>query len=90
LLSSLSYSEDPKQALREVYLIPKEEFYFDNEINIYDDKVAIISHEDQVGVIIQNEHIANSQRAIFKLAFQHAKELEKSILTKKDIKFLSN
>lgn len=74
--------------LREVYLIPKEEYPIQNEINIYDDKVAIISHTDEIGVIIQNEHIANTQRAIFKLTFERAKELEKKVLTEEDIKYL--
>ncbi len=66
-----------KEELREVYLIPAEKFPFKNEINIYDDKVAIISHEDKVGVILQNKNIADTQRAIFNLAFEYAKILDK-------------
>ena len=62
-----------KEELREVYLISKEDYPFNNEINIYDDKVAIISHEDQIGVIIQNQNIADAQRAIFNFAFKYAK-----------------
>lgn len=67
-----------KDELREVYLIPKDEYPFKNEINIYDDKVTIISHEDQIGVIIQNKNIADTQRAIFNLAY--------NLLKKRDIK----
>jgi sugar-specific transcriptional regulator TrmB len=66
---------------REIYLIPGDKFPFDNEINIYDDKVSIISHKDQVGVIIQNAAIANTQRSIFKFAFEYAKMLEPQILS---------
>lgn len=66
-----------RKELREVYLIPTEKFPFKNEINIYDDKVAIISHEDKVGVIIQNKNIADTQRSIFNLAFEYAKILNK-------------
>jgi sugar-specific transcriptional regulator TrmB len=66
-----------KEELRELYLISKEDFPFENEINIYDDKVAIVSHTDQVGVIIQNEHIAKTQRNIFKFAFKQAKTIDK-------------
>lgn len=65
-----------KEELREVYLISKEDYPFNNEINIYDDKVAIISHEDQIGVIIQNQNIADSQRAIFNFAFKYAKRID--------------
>jgi sugar-specific transcriptional regulator TrmB len=88
--TALLFKKNGKKELREVYLVPKDKFYFDNEINIYDDKISIISHEDEMGVIIQNEHIANTQRAIFNLAFEHAKELEMQILTKDDIDYLSS
>lgn len=76
------------EELREVYLIPKERFPFKNEINIYDDKVAIISHQDEVGVIIQNQNIADTQRAIFELGFEYAKLLERDLLTDEDREYL--
>ncbi|MFT7184027.1 MAG: sugar-specific transcriptional regulator TrmB [Oceanicoccus sp.] len=66
---------------REVYLISKDKFPFENEINIYNDKMSIISHKDQVGVIIQNQAIADTQRSIFKFAFEYAKMLEPQILS---------
>ncbi len=66
---------------REIYLIPSSRFPFDNEINIYDDKMSIISHKDKVGVIMQNEAIASAQRSIFKFAFEYAKILEPQILS---------
>lgn len=64
-----------EKELREVYLIPKAEYPMKNEIIIYEDKVAILSHEDQVGVIIQNQNIADTQKAIFKFAFEQVKKL---------------
>jgi sugar-specific transcriptional regulator TrmB len=63
------WKEREDEDLREVHLIPKEEYPFENEINIYDDKIAIISHEDKTGIIIQNRTMANTQRAIFNFAF---------------------
>lgn len=62
-----------EKELREVCLISKKDYPFKNEINIYDDKVAIISHKDKVGVIITNQNIADTQRSIFKFAFKYAK-----------------
>ena len=53
--------------------IPENKYKFENEINIYDDKVSIISPKDQMGVIIQNQAIADSQRALFYMAFENAK-----------------
>jgi HTH-type transcriptional regulator, sugar sensing transcriptional regulator len=66
-----------KEELREVYLIPKKKFPFKNEINVYDDKLAIISHADKIGVIIQNKSIADTQRSIFELGWEYAKLLSK-------------
>ncbi|MFA6024610.1 MAG: helix-turn-helix domain-containing protein [Candidatus Gracilibacteria bacterium] len=77
-----------EEELREVYLIPKEKFPFKNEINIYDDKVAIISHQDGVGVIIQNKNIADTQRAIFNLGFEYARLLERDLLSPEDKRYL--
>ncbi len=73
---ALKLKENGQKELREVYLIPKEKFPFKNEINIYDNKVAIVSHEDQIGVIIENKNIADTQRSIFNFAFEYAKILD--------------
>ncbi|PIX80085.1 hypothetical protein COZ35_01840 [Candidatus Peregrinibacteria bacterium CG_4_10_14_3_um_filter_44_21] len=59
---------------REIRLIPKDQYDFSNEINIYDNKVAIISYDKTlVGILIENASIANTQRAIFKMAWQFAR-----------------
>jgi len=53
---------------------PRPKIYpFTNEINIYRNKVAIISLEDElVAVVIESESIANGQRSIFELAWKGA------------------
>ena len=62
-----------KSYFREMRLIPSDQFDFTNEINIYDDKVAIISFKDElIGMIIESIEIANSQRAIFNMCWQFA------------------
>lgn len=61
---------------REIRLVPPDQFNFTNEMNIYDDKVAIISFKDElIGMIIESHEIANSQRAIFEMCWQHAEIL---------------
>lgn len=77
---ALDFKRRASDELREVYVVPKERFPFKNEINIYDDKLAIISHEDLLGVVIENKNIADGQRAIFNLAFEYAKLLEPQVL----------
>lgn len=62
-----------KEFHREMRLIPSDKFDFTNEINIYDDKVAIISFKDElIGMIIESIEITNSQRAIFDMCWQFA------------------
>ncbi len=66
-----AFKKRGKKELREVKIIDKSKFPFENEICIYENKVAILSHEDKVGIIIQNQHIANTQRLIFELAWDN-------------------
>ena len=74
-LVAREFKKREREQLREVYLVPKRIYPFSNEINIYDSKVAVLAHEDQLGVIIQNQAIAETQRAIFRLGFEYAKML---------------
>ncbi len=72
------HSQDKKYH-REMRLVPSAQFDFTNEINIYDDKVAIISFKDElIGMILESIEIANSQRAIFNMSWQFAESLEKN------------
>lgn len=59
---------------REIRLVRAGPYSFANEINIYDDKVAIVSFSKNtvMGMIIENEEIANTQRAIFMMAWEFA------------------
>jgi len=79
--------EDEKYQ-REMRLISTEQFDFTNEINIYDDKVAIISFKEElIGMIIESHEIAHSQRTIFQMCWEFAdiqdklqKEIKDSLL----------
>lgn len=65
-------STDPEY-YREIRLVPYAQFTFTNEINIYDDKVAISSFKNElIGMIIQSQAIADTQRDIFKMAWEYA------------------
>ena len=64
------------RSLREIRLVPAREFSFNNEINIYDSCVAIISFgkgkQDIFGVIIESREVAATQRQIFEMAWRYA------------------
>lgn len=74
------FKEKSMEEQRSVRLVPKEKFPMSNEINIYDDKMFIISHKDMTGVIIQSEEIANTQRSIFKLAWEAAGKYDPELI----------
>jgi sugar-specific transcriptional regulator TrmB len=65
------YPKDFPQELIEILFVNPREFWFENEITIYDDKVAVISlnKEELNGMIFESPVYARSQRAIFNLAW---------------------
>jgi len=72
-----------EDSFRQTILVPSEEFHFTNEINIYDHKVTIVSFQPKpIGIIIESQPMAHTQRDIFKMAWAFALSLEE----KKDFK----
>lgn len=73
------FTERDKEQLRETRLVPADAFPFANEIDIYADKVAIMSlvKGEYLAVIIQSEPIARTQKAIFELAWRGAQNFQK-------------
>ena len=59
---------------REIRLVKAGPYAFSNEINIYDEKVAIVSFskEEVIGMILESKEVANTQRAIFMMAWEFA------------------
>ncbi len=62
-------------AYREIRLVEKGPFSFKNEINIYDNKVSIISFgkDELIAMVIESDAIAETQRAIFMMAWEFAR-----------------
>lgn len=65
------YPKDYPQELIEILFVNPREFWFEHEITIYDDKVAVISlnKEELIGMIFESPVYARSQTAIFNLAW---------------------
>ncbi len=63
-------SRDSEQC-RSTRLVAKEEYPFPAEIDVYEDKIAMLSFDkgDFVATIIENRDFAQTLRSIFKLAF---------------------
>jgi len=66
-----------KYTNREIRLVPGDEFDFNNEIHIYDNKVAICAfgkeQADAFAVIMESKEVADTQRQIFEMAWRYAK-----------------
>lgn len=69
-------SRDPYE-MREIALIPADEYYFSPEINIYDNKIMIASWKEKLGIIIESSEIADAMKKIHALAWAEAKRLDK-------------
>jgi len=58
------------EQLRETRSVNADQFSFTNEIDIYENKVAMFSLQgERIAVIIESESIARTQRMIFELAW---------------------
>ncbi|MBI5755000.1 hypothetical protein HZA41_02155 [Candidatus Peregrinibacteria bacterium] len=73
----IKVQQEDKKYFREIRRVSAKECNFSNEINIYDDKVAIVSFKDElIGMIIESSEIANTQRAIFKMAWEFSRNFQ--------------
>ncbi len=59
--------------LSQTILLPEDEFNIPVEINVYNDKLAIISYTDEMGVIIKSQSIADAMRKIYQLLWDRLK-----------------
>lgn len=65
-------SKDIKQ-LREIRIVPKDLYPFKIELDVYGNRVAMISARDKMGVIIESKPIASTLKMIFKLCWTNVK-----------------
>lgn len=67
------FTDKNEEQMRETRLVPIDKFDFTNEINIYANKVSIMSmKEELLAIIIESESVAKTQRMIFELAWRGA------------------
>jgi sugar-specific transcriptional regulator TrmB len=75
--AGLKVHSENKKYYRNIKLIPRNKYGFSNEINIYDNKVSIISfNEGLIGMIIESKEIADTQRVIFKMVWEFAEQFK--------------
>lgn len=81
----LAYTKDSfriknldKKHLRITKIVPKK-FQISPEINIYDNKTAILSLQEKFGVIIESKEVAAAFKKLFELAWEQADTYDKKI-----------
>lgn len=70
---SRSHQKNDAQELRQSALVPKEILNFTPELQVYENKVNIVSWKEKIGIIIESKEIADAMRVIFDLSFEAAK-----------------
>jgi hypothetical protein len=73
------YKRVPPPQNSEFHLIPESKFKFSSDMAIYGDKVAFVSPEDNFGIIIESQEIADMLKNGFDLALKEAKRLGKNL-----------
>ncbi len=66
-----------KQENREMLLIPKSQYEFSPEINIYEDKVLITSWREKMAIIIKSKEIADFHKKMYALCWKEAQREHK-------------
>ncbi|MDH4358374.1 MAG: hypothetical protein OEV37_00280 [Candidatus Berkelbacteria bacterium] len=73
--ATLKWTQQDKEQLRESRIVSADKFPFANEINIYGNKISILSLQGEIlAVVIESESIAKTQKAIFELAWEGAEK----------------
>jgi sugar-specific transcriptional regulator TrmB len=70
-----------EESLRKSVLLDKEEYPIPAEIDVYENKVAMLSfdREQFVGILIENKDIATTLKTIFRLAFKNAGQIKDKV-----------
>lgn len=71
---SRAHQKNDRRELRTSALVPKTVFDLKPEIQVYDDKINIVSWRDKFGIIIESQEIADAVRLIFELSYDAAKK----------------
>lgn len=68
-----------KEQLRQTILVNKNDYPLPAEIDVYEDKIALLSFKkgEFIGLLIENPEFAESLRSIFKIAFKLARVRKK-------------
>ena len=62
--------------LAETIIVPKDSFWPQIEVNIYNNKIVFMNYAENMSVIIESKAITDAMRQIYKLSWIGAKTME--------------
>jgi len=65
------YQSQDKKHERKSKIVDPKKYLFNIEINIYDNRVAMLSAKDKIGIIIESEPIVQTLKMIFKMCWDN-------------------
>ena len=72
---SREWAKNADEEMREIQIVPENQFNFSGEIEIYGDKVALISFkENYMTIVIESKEIANMHKLFFNLTWNNLKD----------------
>lgn len=86
----LDLRKEGERKLRDFRFVPRGEYMMQKEVSIYDDKVAILSYLDMLGIVIRSPIVADTARTMYKAAFDHARAQEQVTLRPEDLAYISS
>lgn len=75
--AGIEHQKNDKNENRQTILIPQDKYPFISEINIFGNKISIVSFKELMGVVIESPDVAKTQKSIFELAWLGAKGIGK-------------
>ena len=76
---SREWVKNAEEEMREIILIPENQSNFSGDIEIYGDRVALISYKENfMTIVIESKEIANMQRLMFNLIWNNLKNQEQA------------
>jgi hypothetical protein len=75
---SIAGQKRDAQELRQSALVPADKYYWEPEIQMYDNKVNITSWKEKLGIIIESQEIADALKMIFDLSYEAAERYGKA------------
>lgn len=63
---------------REACLVPRDDYAFSPEINIYDNKIVFMSLVEKFALMIESRELADTLKKVFELSWQTAKKIDRS------------